>query len=229
MTGTIRIAAVLVAALLVAACGGGGGAGGDGASEGATGGSQPADEALQSEADGQDPGSEAADGDLTPGAESEGTGSEGSEAAAAGGEAIAVSAVDYEFVGLPEEAPAGTSWTFTNEGTEPHEMVVFRLPEDETRSVEELLQLPEEEVGPIVGAPVAVAIALPGEEGRVVQGEPTFAEPGRYAVLCFIPTGTDPEAYAEAFANPEGGPPPTTGDEGPPHALQGMVAEITVA
>ena len=50
----------------------------------------------------------------------------------------------------------------------------------------------------------------PGEDGYAV----VELEPGDYIALCFIPTGMTSDE----------GPPP----EGPPHAMQGMVAEFTV-
>lgn len=43
-------------------------------------------------------------------------------------------------------------------------------------------------------------------------------EPGRYVAVCFIPVGTTPETPPEDFEN-----------LGPPHALQGMVAEFEVS
>ena len=52
----------------------------------------------------------------------------------------------------------------------------------------------------------------------------TVTEPGRYAIVCFIPQGADPEVVAEAIA---GGGEGHIGD-GTPHALLGMVAEFQV-
>jgi len=74
-----------------------------------------------------------------------------------------------------------------------------------------------------------VSIAFPGEEGMAVVGSPTLTEPGRYALICAIPTGADPQAYRDLFAAPPSdneGPPDIPG--GPPHFTQGMFAELTV-
>lgn len=46
---------------------------------------------------------------------------------------------------------------------------------------------------------LGVSIALPGEDGIVVEGDTTVTEPGRYAIVCFIPVGTDPEEFAALF------------------------------
>jgi hypothetical protein len=53
-----------------------------------------------------------------------------------------------------------------------------------------------------------------------------LSEPGRYAVICAIPTGADPAEYLEAAAEAEGGPPEVAG--GPPHLAMGMYGEVTV-
>ena len=146
---------------------------------------------------------------------------------AAEGETVEITGVDYAFEGVPETAEVGTELTFTNASeVEAHEMLMFQLPEGETRTVEELLALPETEAQEIVGPPIGVAVALPGEDGEVVEGELVAAEAGRYVLLCFIPTGADPEAIAEAMQNPTGEAPQVEG--GPPHAAQGMYAEFTV-
>lgn len=142
---------------------------------------------------------------------------------------VAVTAVDYRFEGLPDEVAAGSTVTLRNDSTnEVHELVAMRLPDDETRSVEDLLTLPEAELGALFAAPPAlVAVAPPGEDGFVALGDGTLEEPGRYAVLCFIPTGADPQAYLDALeANP--GQPPTV-DGGPPHFTQGMFHELSVS
>ena len=76
---------------------------------------------------------------------------------------------------------------------------------------------------------VGVAAAAPAQDGEVVDGDLTLDEPGRYVLTCFIPVGADPAVVEEAFAGGgEGdGPPPDMGD-GPPHAMEGMVAELVV-
>jgi len=117
---------------------------------------------------------------------------------------VEVSGVEYAFEGIPETVEAGpTSFAFTNEGTEEHEMVMFRRADGETRTFEELLALPEEEVGDAVVFTTATYSPI---------GETTYAiadlEPGDYATVCFIPVGG--------------------AEDGPPHFTEGMLAEFEV-
>ena len=141
-------------------------------------------------------------------------------------ETIEVTAVDYGFQGLPDVIGAGSKISLVNEGTEPHELVAMRLPDEETRSVEELLALPEEELFAVFGGqpePATVILAAPGETDMpgAVVGDGTLSEPGRYAILCFIPVGSDPSVL-----DPEAEGPPQS--DAPPHAAHGMWAEVTV-
>jgi hypothetical protein len=148
--------------------------------------------------------------------------------AAPAGETVEVTAVDYAFEGLPETLAAGTKISLTNgtENNEAHELVAIRIPDEETRPVSELVALPEEEIDAIFGSaePATVILAAPGQTdvpGPVV-GDGTLDEPGRYAVVCFIPVGADPAVVLDPNAE---GPPEAAG---PPHAAQGMFAEVTV-
>ena len=137
---------------------------------------------------------------------------------------------DYEFTGLPDEVAAGSTLTVVNTATtELHELVAIRLPDDEERSVEELLALPEAELGAILGAgpPATVLLAPPGGEQIPAVGDGTLSEPGRYAIICSIPTGASPEEYMSAAAASNGAPPQVAG--GPPHMVHGMFAELTVS
>lgn len=131
--------------------------------------------------------------------------------ATCGWNVVDVTGVEYAFQGVGPELPAGvTSFEFTNGGAaELHEMVVFRRNDGVTETVEELLALPEEEVGTKV-TPVAGTGAGPGDSEYAVAD----LTPGTYAMLCFIPSGTTGEDV-------EG--------TGPPHFTQGMVHEFTVA
>ena len=149
---------------------------------------------------------------------------EGTDEGEASGDAVEVTAVEYEFQGIPETVPAGTTFSLTNGGEEVHEMIVVKIPDEETRPVEELAQLSDKELGKVFpeGPEAATAIALfaaPGGQGEGETGETegTVTEPGRYGVLCFVPVGTT--------EMPTNGPP--SGD-GPPHFTQGMVTEFTV-
>lgn len=140
---------------------------------------------------------------------------------------VEVTATDYAFVGLPASVPAGTGFRLVNESTtEVHELVAIRLPDDETRPVADLVQLPPEELGAFFPLVETVIIAPPAEEGFAVEGDGSLAEPGRYALICVIPTGADPAEYLAAAAESEGGPPDVAG--GPPHIVNGMFAEIEV-
>lgn len=146
------------------------------------------------------------------------------------GETITVSAVDYSFEDLPASVPAGTTLALVNESvTEAHELVAFRVPDDETRSLDELLALPPEEQANLFGTspPVAVLMAPPGEEATAMVGDGTLTEPGRYVVICSIPMGAYPDDVMAAAEASNGGPPEDI-PGGPPHHTQGMAAELTV-
>jgi hypothetical protein len=149
-------------------------------------------------------------------------------AGAAGGETVTVTLVDYAFEDLPASVPAGTTFTIDNQSqAELHEMVVIPKPAGETRSAEELVQLPEAELDALFGSgePTMVLLQPPGG-GPVIPavGDGTISEPGDYIVICAIPTGADPDEYLDA--PPSDGPPEVEG--GPPHFVQGMYADLTV-
>lgn len=141
---------------------------------------------------------------------------------------VAVSAVDYRYEGLPADLAPGDTLVLHNESSaEVHELALLRLPDDETRSVDELLALPEGELQALFAAPpVFVLVAPPGEDGFAALGDATVTEPGRYVAMCFIPTGTDPQAYLDALEANPGQPPAIQG--GPPHFTAGMIQEVTV-
>lgn len=146
-----------------------------------------------------------------------------------GGHVVEVTALDFSFEGLPDRVRAGTRLTLANEApAELHELVAFRLPDDERRPVEELLALPEAELGPLLGAapPAAVLLTPPGGEQVAAVGDGTLEAPGRYLVMCSIPTGVDPAEYLAAAAAAGGQQPRVAG--GPPHFVHGMAAELLV-
>jgi hypothetical protein len=142
---------------------------------------------------------------------------------------VEVVAFDYGYNGIPDTVEAGTVFTLVNTApAELHEFVALRLPDDEARPVSELVTLPIEELGAILAVePAAVLLALP-DGGQMIPavGDGTLAEPGRYAIICMIPEGADPQGYLDAAAASEGGPPEVDG--GPPHIALGMFAEVTV-
>ena len=142
---------------------------------------------------------------------------------------VEVTAIDFSFQDLPDRIDAGTRLTLRNDApSELHELVAFRLPDDEARSIEELLALPEAELGAVLGAepPRTVLLAPPGGEQIPAVGDGTLDEPGRYLIMCSIPTGVEPATYLAAAAESQGAPPQVDG--GPPHFVQGMAAELTV-
>lgn len=135
---------------------------------------------------------------------------------------------DYGFAGLPDSVSAGTRLTVVNQAEEElHEVVAFSLPDDEERPVSELTQLAPGELVEALGEPVTVLLAAPGGEQISAVGDGTLSEPGRYALLCFIPTGADVEEYLDAAADPDREGPPQV-DGGPPHFVHGMYAELIV-
>lgn len=141
--------------------------------------------------------------------------------------AVTVTGLDYGYRGLPDSVEAGTTFVFKNESSvEVHELVAIRLPDDETRPVSELVQLPPDEFAAFLPGVETVLIAPPESDGFAVEGTGELTEPGRYAIVCVIPTGADPDEYLEAAAEAEGGPPEVAG--GPPHIVNGMFAELTV-
>lgn len=141
---------------------------------------------------------------------------------------IEVTAVDYGYEGLPSTVEAGTRLSLVNSSpNEIHELVAFRIADDDTRSIEELVALPPEELLGLVGPEPSMVLLTPPEGDQIAAvGDGTVSEPGRYGVICVIPTGADPIEYLEASAASEGGPPEVDG--GPPHITQGMFAEFVV-
>jgi len=118
-----------------------------------------------------------------------------------------ISAVDYEFVGLPTEVTAGTvAFRFTNDSanSEPHEMIVLQRTPELTESLEEIAHMSPDELMP--KAPM-VGVVFSDSPGT---GNTSFMEleEGTYIAICTIPVGG--------------------GEEGDPHAAHGMVAEFEV-
>lgn len=139
---------------------------------------------------------------------------------------VEVTAIDFAFTGLPERMAVGTTLTLLNDSSvELHELVAIRLPDDETRSVEDLIGDPED-LAAYFPSVTTVLIAPPDEAGVAVEGTGQLTEPGRYAIICAIPTGADPAEYMAAAAEAEGGPPDVAG--GAPHFVAGMYAELVV-
>lgn len=144
-------------------------------------------------------------------------------------EDVAITGTDYAFEGVPERVAAGSTLTFTNASdVEAHEVVAIRVPEDVELSVAELIALEETELDALLPPepPAAVLIAGPGEDGFAVVGDGVLEEPGRYALVCFVPVGADPAVFLAGPPEGEEGPPDVEG--GAPHAFEGMIADLVV-
>lgn len=124
---------------------------------------------------------------------------------------VEVTGIDYAFEGDFDSLDTGTAaFEFSNEGNELHEMALIRVNDDTDETIEELLALPEEEAQAKTTF-VGVSFAEPGGSNTMY----TDLDAGRYAVICFIPTGTTSMEEAESA-------------DGPPHFTQGMVRGFTV-
>lgn len=142
-------------------------------------------------------------------------------------EPITVTMVDFGYENLPASVPVGTTLEVANAAeVELHELVAFRLADDDDRAVTDLLDLTPPELVGALGEPTMVLLAEPDGPQIPAVGDGTLTEPGRYAVLCFIPTGVEPGVYLRAAAETDEGPPQVEG--GPPHFVHGMHAELIV-
>ncbi len=127
---------------------------------------------------------------------------------------------------LPASVPAGTRIVVSNDSpTELHEFVAVRLADDDDRTPEEIV---DGDLGAVFATPPATVILVPPDDGEpiIAVGDGTLQEPGRYLIVCAIPTGVDPDVYLQAAAEAGGGPPQVEG--GPPHFVHGMFAELEV-
>ncbi len=142
---------------------------------------------------------------------------------------VTIEGVDYHFDNVPNTIATGSRLSLDNtSATELHELVVFRLPDDVDTPLSELIGFPPEELEATLGAPVAVLLRPPGApEPILAVGDGHLDEPGRYALMCFIPIGADPDEYLAAAAAAQGEA-PTGVAGGPPHFTAGMFAELVV-
>lgn len=128
-----------------------------------------------------------------------------------GDEVVDVVAVDHAFEGLPSTVGPGiVRFHLTNEGTELHELNVIRRPDGDRASLAELMALSGDELFERLDeADRRSAFSLPGGESVI----PVDLEPGRYLLLCTVPSGSTGEDV-------EG--------DGPLHSSLGMAAELVV-
>ena len=140
---------------------------------------------------------------------------------------LTVTATDYTYSGLPEAVGAGVELQFVNDSpNEFHELVIFKLADDETRTVDELQSLPFEELDSYaVGSVQSVVLAMPeSEQYTYLLGPPKLNDEGRYLVFCAIPVGMDPIEARSLVAN---GPVEDTNGQ-PRHYEVGMIQEVIV-
>jgi hypothetical protein len=138
---------------------------------------------------------------------------------------LAVEMDDFHYGDLPAEIPAGTRISVSNASeSEIHEFVAVKLDDGDDRTVDDIVG---GDIGALLGSrePATVLLAAPGGEQIPAVGDGTLADPGRYVVMCIIPTGADPGDYLAAAATSDG---PPQVDGGPPHFVHGMYAELVV-
>jgi hypothetical protein len=125
------------------------------------------------------------------------------------GTAVPVTAIDYEFQGMPDTLPAGPAkFSMTNSApSEEHEMAMVPLTEaGQEQDVEKLLKLPDKKLGKFVDfSGAAFMYAPPGQTSYTL----TELKPGKYVYACFIPVGGK--------------------KKGAPHFTQGMYGTFTVS
>ena len=134
---------------------------------------------------------------------------------------------DFGYGSIPDVIVAGTEITVRNDSeSELHELVAVRIPDGDERPVGEIV---ETDLDRLVsaGPPSLVLLAEPGSDATIVAvGDGALHDPGRYLLICAIPTGVDPAAYLAAAAESNGEQPDVDG--GPPHFVHGMFADVMV-
>jgi hypothetical protein len=125
------------------------------------------------------------------------------------GKQVPVTAIDYEYEGVPATIPAGVAkFKMTNAAPkEDHMMAIFKLtPEGAALGASKVLALPQKKAGKYMDqSSQAFMEAKPGASGYA----PINLTPGTYAYACFFP---------------EGGK-----KNGKPHFLLGMEGSFTVS
>ena len=143
---------------------------------------------------------------------------------------LVITATDYEFQGVPEIVPAGTTIRLVNaSASEFHTAYIIRLDEGDERTEDELTAIVPDDLlphyGPDRGTMQVVIYARPGESQYGMNlGGPRVRTPGRYVILCLVPMGADPAVVEDQVT---WGPPWQT-DGVLRHAQVGMFAEFTV-
>jgi hypothetical protein len=131
-----------------------------------------------------------------------------------GWQEMAVTGIDFAYEDVPDTLDAGlTVLTIENDSEvgELHEIALMKLADDADITLDDLLALPEEEAQQYLdpAVPPVFAFAAPGMTG----GTTADLVAGDYVYACFIPQGTTLEAEGT----------------GPPHFMEGMAGQLTVA
>ncbi len=116
------------------------------------------------------------------------------------GMSVEVTGVEYAYTGLPETLEVGSEITFTNGGSELHEIFIVRVADGVEQSFEELMAMDAEGRDPMAEGLVEMVgagplIALPG---ATAEGSLVLDKPGQHVALCFIPQGAVPETFEAA-------------------------------
>lgn len=190
------LALTLSATLVIAACGGG-----KGEDEGVL----EAQDLVISEADPTNP----------CGPKGKGQGGE-ARPPADGATTVTLTAADYRFGDLADVyAPGSYGFAMRNEGEEFHEFYLFRLKAGETRPVDELLELGDEERTQVVEEYLGITAACPGQASNAMG---VTLIPGRYILFCTVVTGMRPDVPDADTAKLA---------KNPPHYTKGMFAHFT--
>ena len=150
------------------------------------------------------------------------------------GSVVEVIGVEYAFQGLPTSLPVGTDLGFTNAGAEVHEMIVARIADGTTETIDELLAMEGEGRDPVAEGLVEIIGGMPlfAAPATTAEGTLPLDREGRYAVLCFIPQGLTDMSVLESMgpdADPADAPPEVQAImANPPHLALGMLQEFTV-
>ena len=124
------------------------------------------------------------------------------------GTKVPVTAIDYEFQGMPATLPAGpTNFKFTNNAPkEDHMLVIQKLnAKGETMNLDDILALPEKKANQYLEQTGGAFMFAPA--GGTFYG-PTNLTPGKYIYACFISQGNK--------------------KNGKPHFMLGMKGEFAV-
>jgi len=105
------------------------------------------------------------------------------------GRQVPVTAIDYEYQGMPATMPAGVAkFKLTNAAAKEDHMIVIApvIPGNENTPIDKILALPDKKAGKVIDFQHAgFAEAKPGTSGYV----PMTLTPGKYIYACFFPEG----------------------------------------